>query len=195
MIKIVKFAVVATVSLIAVQSVTAMAQAEKHAINNKGTGSNNGKTRFSDLSFWSASNAKPLHIDSADFTPAKGEAFSVCSSSTCDSSNGNALQKPATAAASSSSSGTVVIHAPADMKCVQGVHFPQATLTLRQGALELHDAVVTACDASSFSLSYQDMLSSGTTDPQLMSICTTPNPPASCKRGIVEAAEAPKDPR
>jgi hypothetical protein len=75
-------------------------------------------------------------------------------------------------AVSSSGPGTVVIHAPADSKCVQGVHFKEATL--RQGAFDLHlnDAIITACDSSSFSLSYQGMAINGSEASQPIKILT-----------------------
>jgi hypothetical protein len=132
MMKIAKFAVAATVSLIALQSVAAMAQTDKTRYDVKSIKAHAAKTAYADFSI-SLNKNQFLHIDSADFSPTKGDTFSVCSSSSCDSSS--KTKKPRQHSdmieilnrAPSWGSGTVVVHAPADKTCAAGKHIPEVS--------------------------------------------------------------------
>jgi hypothetical protein len=208
MIKTMKFIAAAAVALIALQSVAAMAQTERAARYDvkwpktrtaQPAACDTGQACDSALEFsWGSSNPQSLHIDidSADFTPAKGGAFSVCSSAACASSKVNVQDLSFTRQKDFPFwPGTIVLHTPVNEKCVQGVHFKE--VTLRQGAIRLHltDVLVTTCDSNSVSLSYQGMARGGgeAGQPELMSICTMPIHPSWCHKsgGFVEATLPP----
>jgi hypothetical protein len=109
---------------------------------------------------WGTSNAQSLTVSSADFAPAKGEPFSVCSSSACDGSSA-ADQSARTGktghvtinrrtVAPSSGPGSLVLRSNLPIvtkdvdnvsdtatsqpfRCAAGKHFKDAKLTLKRG--------------------------------------------------------------
>jgi hypothetical protein len=113
---------------------------------------------------WGASNMQSLHLDSADFAPAKGDAFSVCGSAACDS--GKATFSDLSFTAKSSGAGTVVLRSSASVVttddtrktgCVQGKHWSKVQIKRGSSTVTLSDVMVSSCSSGSVTLSYQDM--------------------------------------
>ncbi|MEY4500340.1 MAG: hypothetical protein RIS52_230 [Pseudomonadota bacterium] len=186
-----KFVIAATLAFVAVQPTTVLAQAEKTVKGGWDLATNKGNRTAPPLACdrgqacddalaWSWGESNQQSLATAEFTPAKGDAFSMCGGTACDNSDASGKTSPVTLnqrnMAPATGPGSVVLRTnPPIMtkdvadktmaaddwnpqsRCASGKHFKEVVLMRGMLAITLTDVLVSSCDTSAITLSYQSM--------------------------------------